>query len=621
MISSRLTSARAWRLNAWATAALLALCVIAANRLAKEHLRARVDLSEEQLFAPSPVADRMLGSLEDVLSVKAFFTGRLKHGPVQIAKGRLIDQLDEYADLARGRMSVVFADPNDSTEARVEAERYGIDPVPLRAVQGTSELTQEVFLGLVLRYRGREAVLPFVLPQTFAYGFLSELSGLLHDERRAVGFLSGDALGRGADDAPSDDGFADARAALAARYRVVEVEGLADAREAGDVDPLAGLDLVVVARPRELHPRTAFALDQYVQRGGRLFVLAEHVTMDLQGLEAALIDTGLEGVLAAWGVEVPAELVWDRNANFLSIAGVGRTQYPFWINVDEDGMERSVPVAGRLPGMDLFWAHPLLGEPVDGVTRTALVRSSPDSWLVSPSDALETGGAELNARGVELAASGPGERRELVAFLSGAFPSAFARSNGGDGAPAPRDAVADAMWREARDAALREQREPPPRPGGTTDEPVLSGERGGAVVVAGDADWIASGKFMTSRNRLFFENVVDWMLLEEDLVELRATLPRERRIVDLLSAEKEKRGLPTLEGAGALALQGVDPKLLAEAEDAATRRRFLLMMLATGGALLLATGLALGGRLLAGRPVRDLSARALADRGAEEGSR
>jgi ABC-type uncharacterized transport system involved in gliding motility auxiliary subunit len=591
-VGARMETRRAWRANAWITAVLLVASVIAANRLAKEHLRARIDLSEEQLFAQSPVAERMLGSLADVLSVKAFFTGHVKHGTVQIAKSRLLDQLGEYQDAARGRMDVVFADPNESSEARLEAQRYGIEPVPLRAVQGTAELTQEVFLGLVLRYRGREAVLPFVLPQTFAYGFLSELSGLLRDERRAVGFLSGEGTG-------AEDDFADARASLAARHRVVELTDLADgAAGDGTQAELDALGLVVVARPRDLHPRAAFALDQYVQRGGNLLILAEHVHLDLAKLDAALIESGLADVLAAWGVEIGRDLVWDESSNYLSISGVGSTQYPFWINVGEDGMERSVPVAGRLPGLDLFWAHPVLdmSEDGSGIERTVLVRSSPSSWLVAPDEALQTGGAALNARGVELQATEAGRPRDLVVALSGAFPSAFAEP----GAPAPRDAVADALWKDQRIAALKAGQTPPARPGATTGEPVLTGRKGGAVVVAGDADWISAGKFFTPRNRLFFENVADWLLLEDDLVELRATLPRERKIEDILAAEKAKRGLPTLAGSGALALEGIDPRLLAEAESAATRRRWILMMLATGGALVLATGLALGGRALAG---------------------
>ena len=581
----RIRSRREWLFNAWLTALLLLGIVVAANRLAKGHLRLRADLSEEQLFAPSPVAERMLGSLEDVLQVKAYFTGNVKHGPVQLAKSRLLDQLGEYEDAARGRMEVVFADPNASSEVRLEAQRYGIEPVPLRAVQGTSELTQEVFLGLLLRYRGREAVLPFVLPQSFAYSFLSELSGLLRDEEVAVGFVAGTAAAESVDD------FGDARRLLAARYRVRELVGLAD----GDAVP-GDVRLVVVARPEGLHPRAAFALDQFVQRGGRLLLCLERVRIDLNALDAALIETGVEPLLDAWGVELRDELTWDQEANWLSISGVGRTQYPFWVNVGEDGMQAELPVTGRLPGADFFWVHPLASHGADGVEALSLVRSSEDSWAVDASEALATGGSDLNTRGVELIATEPARPRDLALSLSGTFPSPFVGCP-----PAPRDAIAESLWREAVRGALEAGREPPPRDVPTTDEQVLSGASGGAVVVVGDADWISDGRFFTARNQLLFENLADWLCLEEDLVALRAKRPRERRIADLLLEEKERRGLPTLQGTGALALEGVDPQLLAEAEQAAERRRWLHMGAATGASLALAFLLAFAGRFALNR--------------------
>ncbi len=571
-----------WRLNAWLTALLLVGIVVAANRLAKNHLRLKADLSEEQLFAPSPVATRMLGELEDVLQVKVFFTGELKHGPVKIAKGRLLDQLDEYEDAARGRMEVVFADPGSSSEVRIEAQKYGIEPIPLRAVQGTSELTQEVFLGMVLRYRGREGVLPFVLPQSFAYGFLSEVHRLTRDEEIAVGFVAGTAEGAATDD------FGDARALLGGRYKVRELVGLADG------DPVPGdVRVLVVARPVDLHPRAAFAIDQYLQRGGHVLLLTERVRIDLTRLDARLIASGLDELLAAWGVALDEPLVWDQESNWLNIPGVGRTQYPFWVNVGEDGMERSVPVTGRLPGADFFWAHEIGATgAVSGVARTSLVRSSASSWVVEPNDALATGSGELNSRGVELLATEPGRRRDLAVWLVGRFPSPFAGA-----APAPRDAIADALWRDAVRVALEEGREPPPREVATTDEEVLSAAAEGQVVLVGDADWISDGKFFTQRNQLLFENLVDWLALEDDLIALRAKLPRERRIDDFLTQEKEKRGLSTLRGSGALELEASDPRLLSEAERAAVLRRWLCMAVATGGSLFLALLLGLAWRL------------------------
>ena len=86
-------------------------------------------------------------------------------------------------------MELTFVDPNASSEARAEAEALGIAPYPMGDVQGTSRVTQDIWLGLVLRYRGAELALPFVLPQTFEYAFLGALRKLTREQERTIGFL------------------------------------------------------------------------------------------------------------------------------------------------------------------------------------------------------------------------------------------------------------------------------------------------------------------------------------------------------------------------------------------------------------------------------------------------
>ena len=152
------TTRKHWLFNAWVTALLCVALIVVGNRLARSRFQYRVDLSEDQLYAPSPVGRRLLGELDDVLSVRAYFTARSRLGPVQIAKRRLIDQLAEFEEAAGGRMELSYVDPNDSAEARAEALELGIQPIPMRAVQGTTQVTQDTWLGMCMRYRGRELV-------------------------------------------------------------------------------------------------------------------------------------------------------------------------------------------------------------------------------------------------------------------------------------------------------------------------------------------------------------------------------------------------------------------------------------------------------------------------------
>ncbi|MAB78907.1 MAG: hypothetical protein CMJ89_06070 [Planctomycetes bacterium] len=581
-------SRRAWLLNAWLTAGLCAGLLVVGNRWARRQLNLRVDLSEDQLYAPSPVGRRLLSELKDVLKVRAYFTGRSRLGPVQIAKRRLIDQLLEFEDAAGGRIDLSFVDPNESSEARAEATELGIQPYPMSAVQGTSQVTQDTWLGLCMRYRGRERVVPFVLPQGFEYSFLTSLQNLKRDEDPVVGFVTG--TGRG-----DPDGFAGARALLERQYRLREVLDLS----IGEMVP-EDVSVLVVARPRELPVRAAFAIDQFLQRGGRALFLCDRAEVDLRQRAVTTYATGLEPLLSAWGVRLTPQLVWDqRYPNVLrgrrSIQLEGRERkmqaesipYPFWPKITLEGLDRENPVTARVAGADFFWTQALERDaPIAAATYEELVSSSKESWLIEPSKALDLAPDFLEAQAFSLAARGGGAPRVLAASLSGRLPSAFEA-----GAPVPMDPVEEALHQAAVERALQEGLELPRRQVRATHETVRSGQEETQVVLFGDADWITDGDYSSLQNQLLFVNLIDWLALEQDLLALRSRLPQEREIDDFLREEREALGLLGLRSGS-----GPSPEfaeLEARAQTRAARRRHVRMFLASGGAL--AAGLLLYG--------------------------
>ncbi len=526
-----------WRFNAWLSAALLLAILVVANGLAREHLAWRVDCSEDGLYTPSPVGKRLVEGLEDHLRVEAFFSGEVRLGPVQIAKRRLTDQLEELRDDARGRIELVFEDPNASSEARVSADRFGIRPVPLKAVQGTSLVSQDVYLGLVLRYRERERVIPFVLPQEFEFVFLSALSDLTRPTRGVVGFLVDDGTGK------ADDPFQQARRLLTDRFTVLEV---LDLDRGEDVPP--SLDVLVVARPR-LAARSAAAVDRYLQGGGRALFLCDRTVVDLARGALTEIEDGCSALFEAWGLALSEKLAWDQlRSNTIRTALTTtdgtrevRVQFPYWVHVDQDGVQRELPATARVPGCDLFWSHAVLkaNGPVAGLECTTLLESSPQTWLVSAVGAAIVDPNVLSSKGVALLAQGGERSYPLAVALRGPLPSAF-----GDGTSETQ------------------------------------------VVVVGDSDWVSDGKFFTTRNELLFQNLVDWLAQEDELLALRSRLPVDRKIDDFLEAERLSRGLATLvEIQGSSETSELLSSLEAEAADAARRRRWLHMAAGTGGGL------------------------------------
>ncbi|MEX1024021.1 MAG: GldG family protein [Planctomycetota bacterium] len=579
---------REWRWNALLSSALIVVALVLANQLARRHVRALVDLSEERLAAPSPVGTRMLEGLDDVLDVRAYFTGRMRIGPAQIAKQRLVEMLERWEDVADGRLKVSFADPNESTEERVEARALGIVSVPIPGREGSTEVTQEVFLGLRLRLGEREAIIPWTLPQTLESQFFQKLYWLNRGERPVLGFVGG-----------TGERFETLRARFEENYDLREVTTLAY----GDAVP-AAIDVLVVVDPVLEHPRAVYEVEQFVQRGGRALFLVDPIAVDLRSGRASVRPTGYEDVLAAWGVAPSEELVWDvescnRMQGTRRIEEGGRTRtepfsipYPAFPNVGTDGLSRDAAITANVAGASLFWAAALGGGATpDGVHREELLRTSERAYLVPPERALATAGDELSRTNLALAAGDSGRRLPLAVALTGLLPSAFR-----DAAPLPLDAVSEARFRDAFEAASETLGPWPERRTGTVPAEPLGANHETAVVVIGDAD-LVSKSFLASTpvNGQLVANAIDWLALSPELLELRARVPKERAVDDFLAEERSARGLLSLVGE----LTPDEARRVSALEEAAQARAASRRNRVTAATLVGALALALGGGALA----------------------
>ncbi len=577
--------------NAFLTAVLLVAIALAGNQLARRHLVLRKDLSQDQLYAISDATRSILARLEDRLSVKAYFSGDIFSGEAAIAKARLEAQLEECEALAGGHMEVTSVDPNRYSEVLREAQSYGIAAQEIESFQGASRRRESIYLGLLLRYRSREEVLPFVHPFAFESLFASRVHALISDRRVVVGWL-------GSEEPPQEDGegsfgtFGRARGLLGRGREVRPVEYL----EVGEpVD--ADIDVLFVVRPRKLHPRAVFELEQYVQRGGRLVLLLDDVTFHSRTGQSRLEPSGLEGLLQHWGVRTTRGHVWDDpwkgqlilpRVVTLSDGQQGvrgfPLDYPPFVVPRATGFAQEVLATSGLSQALFPWVHAIRSdEPCpEGVTRTTLIESSPDAYVIDPVETLADDPAVIQGQSDALYAQGTRDSGPfpLAVALSGSFPSPFAER----GAPA--------AWDPA---------EPEAR-GVDEGTPVLSRHAAAQVVVIGDADWLRDPdllfrSFFSEPNAVLLQNLVDWLSLDDELVSLRSRAPRDRSLRDFLDEARRAGGLlgPVVDTAEEL-------EQLTRREDAAQRsarhRQYLAMALPIGISLALVLGFGLVWNLL-----------------------
>jgi hypothetical protein len=176
--------------------------------------------------------------------------------------------------------------------------------------------------------------------------------------------------------------------------------------------------VLVLAPQRRFRDEAIEALDRYVRRGGRLVAFLEPGR-----------DTGVEGLLARYGLEVPDGVVVDEAAG--PVEGLPRGVAPIVYSYGSHPITR-----GLSPRTMTFFlrARPVVParkpEPEDQLVGLAF--SSPRAWLAVESGAIERGLAPLRPEGVQperfpLAAAGlyprDGVEGRIVAFGDADFAS------------------------------------------------------------------------------------------------------------------------------------------------------------------------------------------------------
>nr|WP_320013066.1 Gldg family protein [uncultured Desulfobulbus sp.] len=189
----------------------------------------------------------------------------------------------------------------------------------------------------------------------------------------------------------------------------------------GQVDPEA--DILLVVSPEQLDDTQLFAIDQFLMQGGTLILATSAFDVHLQGNLAAVEKTsGLQDWLAGYGITLGQSLVLDpQNAAFpvpvdrqvggYSVRETHLVNYPYFIDIRPDGMNRKNGLLTGIDQLSMTWASPLSIDPEINSKRKVvpLLQSSEASWLSDRSDIQpdfrkygESGFAQSKAEGRQL---------------------------------------------------------------------------------------------------------------------------------------------------------------------------------------------------------------------------
>ncbi|MCA9278237.1 MAG: Gldg family protein [Phycisphaeraceae bacterium] len=303
---------------------LLAVVLLGVNIASNQFLKgARIDLTENRLYTLSAGSRKILKEVDEPIKFTLYRSKAVEVGDpgFDAYMKRVEEMLEEYRSASRGKITLSIIDPEPDSDAETEAQRLGVQGVPVRA-------DAQFYFGLVGENStdGRETI-PFLSPneeQLLEYKLTKLVYSLDHPDKRVVGIISPLQVNGTEYDPRSGQPPVEP-------WRIVqEMKSVFDVRMLGqstDTPQIPGLppqqapiekidddvDVLVLIYPKNLPEQTLRAIDAYTTAGRSLVVFLDALCETDQPPNAqqnplAVLEmersANLSTLMSAWGVDL-----------------------------------------------------------------------------------------------------------------------------------------------------------------------------------------------------------------------------------------------------------------------------------------------------------------------------
>jgi gliding-associated putative ABC transporter substrate-binding component GldG len=448
----------------------------------------RLDMTRDKQFTLSDASKSVLDGLTEPLTVRAYFTADLP--PPYGSNARYVrDLLDEYYNNGGGNFRYEFIDPlaeetdedkakkkeikrdvfgravREATNIERELQTLGIPSREVQVNESDKLELRRAYMGIALHYGDKKEVIPVVQETAgLEYDLTTLIRKMVREKTPKVAFISG----HGALDPQKD--MSRVGQLLGQLYDVTSID-------VSTTDIPADVDAIIVAGPATpFNEEEKRRIDTFVMSGKGAAFLLDAVRPDLQTMQVSEMTHGLDDLLEAYGVKMLPGLVLDAECAMINITqqrGFMRiaqpVKYPFMPM--PKALDRQHPLTRGLQQVAFPFMSPLNAAfaDSDGVRADVLVKSSDDSWVQEAPynlDPLQRWTPDMM--------KDPGSK-PLVIAVTGAL-----KSYGGE-----------AKAENAR------------------------------VLVSGGAAFLTD-QFMSQTNQALALNLVDWLVLDEALLAMRA---------------------------------------------------------------------------------------------------
>ncbi|TAL02841.1 MAG: hypothetical protein EPO08_05930 [Rhodospirillaceae bacterium] len=352
--------------------AIAAVLFFSINVLANLWLgKFRIDATQGGAYTISKQIKPVFENIDEPITVRLYYSEALGAASPRHAAlyRRVRELLEQYAKLSKGKINVVYENPEPFSDTEDRAVGFGLQAVPL------GDMGEVAYFGLAAtNATDDQQVIPFFnleREQFVEYDLTKLIYSLSKPNQAKIGLISslqlaggmgGGQMGMGGQQTPP--------------WAVMgQIKDFFDVRELdiNVTDIPKDISLLMLVQPSNLTPATQFAIDQFVLRGGRLLVFVDPNPESAGTMGGSDNLDGIKKLMTAWGVNlVDGKIAGDLDAAIRVNSDSGDhpivSDYVAWLQLGPENFDRQDAIIGDLKQIDVGTAGLL--EKIGNATTT-----------------------------------------------------------------------------------------------------------------------------------------------------------------------------------------------------------------------------------------------------------
>jgi gliding-associated putative ABC transporter substrate-binding component GldG len=276
----------------------------------------RLDLTEGKRYSLSPATKDILRSLEEPVTITAYFTKKLPPNYANL-KRDFKDMLTDYQTISRGMVAYEFIDPADDEELERKVIQKGIVQAQIGGREKDELKIQKAFMGAEIQMGDKSEVISILQSdEGMEYFLTTSIKKLSLKSKPMVGILQG-------------HGEATLDQLSHALFGISVLNDYQPVTLTDSTNELDKCNALAIISPTDSFPEYQLKqLDNFLSKGKGIFIALNRVDVDLNTSAVGHpINTGLETWLSGKGININENFVLDANNMPVSVQQQAMTPF------------------------------------------------------------------------------------------------------------------------------------------------------------------------------------------------------------------------------------------------------------------------------------------------------